>query len=217
MTDNLKRVNENIAVSAQKSGRVASDVILVAVTKSVELEELQKMSGLQHVGENRAQDLVAKQPNLDGLTWHFLGHLQRNKVGHVLGKVALIHSLDSLRLAEEISRVATLRDLTADVLIEVNIAEEASKYGMFCGQVLEFAEQVAQLPGVALRGLMTMGPVDATDSRRRSYFEKMAELHQDLNKMTQADYLSMGMSNDYELAIECGANIVRVGRGIFGK
>jgi len=217
MTNNLKRVNENIAMSAQKSGRSASDVILVAVTKSVELGELQKMSGLQHVGENRAQDLVAKQPYLDGLTWHFLGHLQRNKVGHVLGKVALIHSLDSLRLAEEISRVATLRDLVADVLIEVNIAEEASKHGILPGQVMEFAEQVAQLPGIAVHGLMTMGPVDATDSMRRGYFEKMVELREGLNKITQARYLSMGMSNDYELAIECGANIVRVGRGIFGK
>ncbi|MCL2854301.1 MAG: YggS family pyridoxal phosphate-dependent enzyme [Defluviitaleaceae bacterium] len=216
VSDNLKRVNDNIAKSAAKSGRAASDIILIVVTKSVDLVDLQGLQGLHHVGENRAQDLVAKQPHLQDLVWHFLGHLQRNKVGQVLGKAALIHSLDSLRLAEEISRMANQRDSMADVLIEVNIAGEASKHGIVPEEVLEFAEQVIQLPSIAVHGLMTMGPADATESQRRNYFEKMAQLHQDLNKIAQARFLSMGMSGDYEAAIECGANIVRIGRGIFG-
>jgi len=215
--DNLKRINENIEKVAEKSGRDASDIVVVAVTKSLDLDELRQIKGLTHVGENKVQDLVAKQPHVDGLVWHFVGHLQRNKVGQVLGRTALIHSLDSMRLAEEISRVATKQDLMADVLIEVNIANEPNKYGILPCEVMEFARKVIELPGIAVHGLMTMGPADATPSQRRSNFEKMAELHKELNSIAQARYLSMGMSNDYELAIECGANIVRIGRGIFGK
>lgn len=225
--DNLKRINEKIAIAAEKSRRLSSDIVLVAVTKSVDLATLQEVActfqdaGIHHFGENKAQELMTKQPYIEGFNWHFLGHLQRNKVLQVIDKVNLIHSLDSLRLAQEISRVASLKSIVVNTLIEVNIACEPNKYGVNPDQVLDFFAQIEAMPNISINGLMTMGPLGATEQQMRSYFDKMTRLHEDLKKAAtpkhNIKYLSMGMSNDYAVAIEHGANIVRVGRGIFGE
>ena len=227
IAENLKRINENIARAAQKSGRTAGDVTLVAVTKTVGSQELLaalktlREHGVCDFGENRVQELVEKQPLFDDkVNWHMIGHLQRNKVKNVVGRVAIIHSIDSLRLAEEISRVAVQRQVTADVLLEVNIAGEVSKHGITPGEAAALAAQVMSLPNLAIKGLMTLAPFVDNPEENRGYFKKMANLLDDIKAVAPgADmpFLSMGMTNDYEVAVEEGANIVRIGTAIFGE
>ena len=225
IADNLKIINENIARAAQKSGRQATDITLVAVTKSVSPQVLQShldvllANGVCNFGENRAQELTAKQPFCgDNVIWHMIGHLQRNKVRNVVGRVALIHSLDSLRLAEEISRIAVRENVVADVLIEVNIAGEDTKHGITPGEAVAFADEAAKLPNINIKGLMTIAPFVDDAEENRPHFQEMARLFA-LLKANGHDmrHLSMGMTADYEVAIEEGATIVRIGTAIFGE
>jgi len=225
IAENLKTINENIARAAQKSGRRAEDITLIAVTKSVEPTVLQNeintllAAGVRNFGENRVQELSAKQPLCgDGIICHMIGNLQRNKVRNVVGHVALIHSLDSLRLAEEISRIAVREDVVADVLIEINIAGEDTKHGITSETAAQLAEQVAKLPNIAIKGLMTIAPFVDDGEENRPHFSKMAHLFSDLKADGHdMQHLSMGMTIDYEVAIEEGATMVRIGTAIFGE
>ena len=225
IADNLKTINENIARAAQKSGRRAADITLIAVTKSVSPEVLQGeintllANGVSNLGENRVQELMAKQPLCgDAVTWHMIGSLQRNKVRNVVGRVALIHSLDSLRLAEEISRIAVRENVIADVLIEVNIAGEDTKHGIAPEDAMALAADAAALPNIAVKGLMTIAPFVDDPEENRPHFREMARLFYML-KANGHDmlHLSMGMTVDYEVAIEEGATMVRIGTAIFGE
>ena len=220
ISENLKRINENIAAAAHKSGRQAADVKLIAVTKTISSEiltkhlDVLKANGVTDLGENRVQELVEKQPALEGVNWHMIGHLQRNKVKNVVGQVSLIHSVDSLRLAEEISRVAVGRGLVADVLLEVNVAAESSKEGVAPEDTAAFAAQIAALPNISVKGLMTVAPFVTNPEENRRHFQKMAALNAQIGNLP---HLSMGMTNDYVVAIEEGATMVRLGTAIFGE
>ena len=220
ITENLKHINENIAAAAAKSGRNPEDITLIAVTKTIPAAVLQGYApallagGVRNLGENRVQELVDKQPQIDSFTWHMIGNLQRNKVKFVVGagNVALIHSVDSLRLAEEISRIAANRQVVADVLVEINIAAEDSKHGVSPANAKALTEQIAALPNIAVKGLMTVAPFVDNPEDNRPLFRTMAELNSDCG----LPLLSMGMTNDYQVAIEEGANMVRIGTAIFG-
>jgi pyridoxal phosphate enzyme (YggS family) len=225
IAENLKIINENIARAAQKSGRQAADITLIAVTKSVSSQILQKeldtllAGGVSNLGENRVQELTVKQPLCDNnITWHMIGSLQRNKVRNVVGRVALIHSLDSLRLAEEISRIAVRENVAADVLIEINIAGEDTKHGIPPEAAADFAAEAARLPNIAIKGLMTIAPFVDDGEENRRHFRQMARLFAQLKSAGHnMCHLSMGMTIDYETAIEEGATMVRIGTAIFGE
>jgi len=224
VAENLRIINENIARAAKKSGRKAEDVTLIAVTKSVSPQELKNeletllAAGVNHFGENRVQDLIAKQEHLsnDGVTWHMIGHLQRNKVRNVVGNVALIHSVDSLKLAQEISRIAVREDVVADVLIEINIGDEDSKHGIEAADVMALAAEIKELPNIAIKGLMAIAPFVDDGEENRPYFKEMARMAREMAAAGyDVQYLSMGMTIDYEVAIEEGATMVRIGTAVF--
>jgi len=227
IAENLKTINNNIAIAAQKSGRSAADITLIAVTKSVAPEVLASQidtllaAGVNNLGENREQELKAKQPicePADKITWHMIGSLQRNKVKGVVGRVAMIHSVDSLRLAQEISRIATREGVDADVLLEINIADEDTKHGITPAAARSLADEIAQLPNITIRGLMTIAPFVDDAQLNRPHFKKMAQMAADLAQAGfDMRHLSMGMTIDYEVAIEEGATMVRIGTAIFGE
>ncbi len=240
--NNLSRVQEAIASACSRSGRKGGEVTLVAVTKSVGLEVIRALIELGHVelGENRAQALVkraamleelsqrAKQATLGGqdrlealpeVRWHMVGHLQRNKVGMVLNCSGVIHSVDSLRLAEDIDIKAGKRNMTVEVLMEVNCSGESSKYGIIPAAVNHLAEQLATMTHLRLVGLMTMGPLAENPEDSRSAFVRLREILEDMHVGRYVDktcqHLSMGTTQDYTVAIEEGATMVRVGRALF--
>ena len=216
--DNIKHINIRIEQAAKKSGRLASDIILIAVTKSVpkeillsEFESLKSM--VSHFGENRVQELVEKQKIIKDIQWHMIGHLQRNKVKQVVGNVSLIHSLDSIRLAEEINAVSKSRDIISQVLVEINIAGEKNKHGISPQDAHIFIKEVSKLPCISIKGLMTVAPFVPDPEQNRKYFANMYKIF----SMYDMQFLSMGMTNDYEIAIEEGSNMVRIGTAIFGE
>lgn len=217
----VARVQERVADAARRSGRDPDEVTIIAVAKRFPPDAVRAAldAGIGDIGENRAQELRDKRATIgDAARWHFVGHLQTNKVRQVVGAVTLIHSIDRIALATEVARRARLLGITQDVLIEVNVAGEATKRGVEPPRALEMAEAAAALDGIAVRGLMTVPPppsVDPEDSR--PYLEKLAELR-DLvvQSVPEATALSMGMTDDLEVAVACGATHVRVGRAIFG-
>ena len=230
IAENLLRVRENIERAAKKSGRTAEDVRLIGVTKTIPPAAIQCLIdlGVRDLGENRAQELLAKQPLLDeNLRWHFIGHLQTNKVRQVLDKVVLIHSVDSPRLAEEIDKRAGQLGLVMPVLLEVNIGEEPSKTGVAPGEFAHFVEQVLPYKNVRINGIMCVAPVKKTDiavdigKSNHVYFEKAREVLVDIqcryDTLKAMRELSMGMTDDYIEAIEEGATMVRIGTGLFGR
>ena len=179
-------------------------------------------SGMRDFGENKVQEILEKYDQLPGdIRWHMIGHLQRNKVKYIIDKVCLIHSVDSLRLAEEISKEAVKHNLTMPILIELNIAEEDSKFGLTFEECEEMIQKISALPNIQIKGLMTVAPFVEDAEENRQYFKTMKQLSVDI--MTKnidnvcMDILSMGMTGDYEVAIEEGSNMVRVGTGIFGE
>lgn len=223
----FREVKERVAQAAQRSGRQPEDVVLVAVTKTRPLSDVEQViaAGARDLGENYVQELVSKQQALttpDGscLRWHLIGHLQRNKVKYVVPGCHLIHTVDSERLAEEVARRASAASRPQPVLLEVNMAGEESKYGVAPAEAAPLAEHVAGLAGVQLRGLMTMTPYGAPADEARRLFAGLRELAQRLQVGLPAGSmaeLSMGMTQDYEIAIEEGATLVRVGTAIFGQ
>lgn len=224
LRENLILVQENIKKACQKAGRDVSEVTLIAVskTKPVSMLETVYEAGIREFGENKVQELTEKYEVLPrDIHWHMIGHLQRNKVKYIVDKACLIHSVDSLRLAEEISRQALAKKVEADILVEVNIAGEESKFGMSAPEAISLVTEIAALPGLHVRGLMTIAPFVEDPEENRMYFRKMKELSVDINNKNIdnvcMDILSMGMTGDYMVAIEEGATMVRVGTGIFGE
>ena len=224
INERLAQVKERIRNAAVRSGRSAEDITLVAVTKtqSVETLELAYEAGIRTVGENRVQELNAKWPNFENrFEWHFIGHLQTNKVKYIIDKVALIHSVDSLKLAKEISKQAEKSGVVMPILIQVNPAEEASKFGLSTDEVASLVKAASELPGINIKGLMTIAPFVEDEVFLRQVFREMRQIFDYLKSQAlpgvDMKYLSMGMTHDFEIAIEEGANMVRIGSGLFGE
>lgn len=224
LTENYDRVQENISVACNKTKRVEEEVCLIAVSKTKPLPMLEEIyrHGCRDFGENKVQELVEKYEVMPkDIRWHMIGHLQRNKVKYIVDKVWLIHSVDSLRLAREISKEAVKKQVTVNILLEVNIAKEETKFGLAEGELLALVEDVAKLPGICIKGLMTIAPYVENPEENRQYFRKLKQLSVDITHKNidnvHMDILSMGMSGDYMVAIEEGATYVRVGTGIFGE
>jgi pyridoxal phosphate enzyme (YggS family) len=221
---NLVDVRNRIAAVCARRGRKPDDVLLVAVSKTIGAELLRQAidAGQLEFGENYAQELQAKQKELggSGIRWHFIGRLQSNKVKQIADYIHLIHTVDSERVAKEIQRQAEIRNRSVDVLIEVHSTDEATKSGVFPGQALELARNISRLSRVNLLGLMTMGPFSDDPDDSRPSFQQLAELKnriaQDGIDRVSMRHLSMGMTHDFEVAIEEGATIVRIGTAIFG-
>ena len=220
--DNVKKVLDNIAESAIKSGRNPDDVTLVAVTKTVSAKEAAEVldAGVSTLGENRVQSLLDKYDVLkDRPKWHLIGHLQTNKVKYIADKVSLIHSVESLKLAEEIDKKFAENNRTADILVQVNVSGEESKFGITPASAFALIEEISKLQNVRVKGLMTMAPLIATPDECRKYFYELKKLSLDIadKKYNNVDmrHLSMGMSGDYKEAILEGATIVRVGSALF--
>ena len=223
LKENLKSVEDNVENACGRAGRIRNDVTLIAVSKTKPVEMLQEIydAGVRDFGENKVQEIVEKYDVLPkDIQWHMIGHLQRNKVKYIIDKVCLIHSVDSLRLAEEISRQAVKHELTMPILIEVNIAEEESKFGIHKEEAIQLVEQIAALPNLKICGLMTIAPYVEDPEENRLYFRNIRQLAVDIAAKNidnvSMDVLSMGMTGDYMVAIEEGATMVRVGTGIFG-
>ncbi len=221
LADNLARIKANIAEAAAKSGRTGEQVRLLAVTKAVDVPTIRQLLelGLRDFGENRVQALLARAAELadvSDIRWHMIGHLQRNKVRGVLPVTGRLHAVDSLRLAEEIDRVTRTRDLEATVCIEVNVSGEESKFGIQPEAAAELAGQIDAMQRVRCIGLMTMAPFVADVEGARPVFARLRELRDEIReRVGDCVELSMGMSNDYAVAIEEGATIVRVGTAFF--
>ena len=222
--ENYLAVEEKVKEACRRAGRNRDEVTLIAVSKTKPtsmIEELLPL-GVVDFGENKVQELTAKEEALpSGLHWHMIGHLQRNKVKYIVDKAYLIHSVDSLRLAEAVSQEAVKKGVTANILIEVNVAGEDSKFGVAPEETAALAEAISKLPNIAVKGLMTIAPFVENAEENREVFRNLRKLSVDIeekkfNNVTMA-VLSMGMTGDYEVAIEEGATMVRVGTGIFGE
>lgn len=224
IAENIKEIRANIDEAARRSGRDPKDVLLLAVSKTVEVPKIKAAveCGLDELGENRVQEIMEKyEPLGPDVKWHLIGHLQTNKVKYIIEKVKLIHSVESLKLAEEINKQAGKHGITADVLVEINMAGEESKFGILPEQAEEFIRELANLGNIRVRGLMTVAPFVENGEENRVYFRNMKQLLVDINAKKinniTMDILSMGMTGDYITAVEEGATIVRVGTGIFGS
>lgn len=224
IAENYREVTRKIANARERGKSSAREVTLIAVSKTKPLEDLWEAyrAGARDFGENKVQELTDKIPNLpEDIRWHLIGHLQRNKVKYIVGRVYMIHSVDSLRLAEEISREAVKKNVTVRILMEVNVAGEDSKFGVSVQEAPRLAEEISRLPGIALEGLMTIAPYVENPEDNRRFFSELRQLAVDISAKNidniNMNVLSMGMTGDYETAVEEGATFVRVGTGIFGE
>lgn len=221
--ENFKIIAQNIARAAERSGRKPQDITLLAATKTVDISVINHAieSGIKYIGENRVQEFLSKFDGYLPVHKHFIGHLQTNKVKDIINRVELIHSVDSYRLAEEISRQAQKNEKQMDILLEINIGNEQSKSGFAYDEAVTAAEKISKLGGVKIKGLMAIPPICENSSQNRPYFAKMRKLFIDIGAEkidnSSMDILSMGMSDDYEAAIEEGANTVRIGTALFGR
>lgn len=222
--EQLECVEEKILRACERSGRSREEVTLIAVSKTKPIEDLKEAyaHGARYFGENKVQEITEKYPQMpDDVKWHMIGHLQRNKIKYIIDKVALIHSVDSLRLAEAIQAEAAKHRVTMPILIEVNVAEEESKFGLSVEETLPLIEQVSKMENLCVQGLMTIAPYVDDPEENRWVFRKLKKLSVDIDQKNINNVnmcvLSMGMTGDYEVAIEEGATMVRVGTGIFGK
>ncbi|MCI8635750.1 MAG: YggS family pyridoxal phosphate-dependent enzyme [Eubacterium sp.] len=223
LAENLKQIEENIAKSCERAKRRREEVTLIAVSKTKPVSMLNEIynCGIRDFGENKVQEICEKREQLPkDIRWHMIGHLQRNKVKHIIRDVSLIHSVDTYRLAEEINIQAKKIKRIVPVLIEVNIAEETSKFGIAAGEALQLTEEIAKLDNLRVKGLMSIAPYVDNPEDNRQYFQKIKKLSVDIARENidnvSMGILSMGMTGDYTVAIEEGATIVRVGTGIFG-
>ena len=223
LCENLKKIEDNIAAACQKAGRDRSEVTLIAVSKTKPVDMLQTVydQNIREFGENKVQEMCEKMEILPkDIHWHMIGHLQRNKVKYIVGKVAMIHSVDSLRLAEEISKESVKKGVVSEILIEVNVGMEESKFGITTENVLDMVIAMSQLPNIVIRGFMTSAPFVENAEDNRKIFKCLHNIIVDIRGKnidnTTMDVLSMGMTNDYIVAVEEGASMVRVGTAIFG-
>ncbi len=220
---NYKRVSERLKAAAERSGRNTEEITLLAATKTVDADTINYAieKGITHIGENRVQELLSKHGLLKPAHSHFIGHLQTNKVKDIIDKVEMIESVDSLRLAKEISKQALKHGITMDILLEVNIGGEKSKSGFTPEELENAVREVAKLPAISIKGLMAIPPATDLPEESRKYFRKMYKLFIDIRgkKIDNSNMgvLSMGMSNDFDIAAEEGATLVRVGTSLFGR
>ena len=222
--ENIDDITKKIENTCKKIGRNPKDITVIAVSKTVESERAKEAvkAGINNLGENRVQELIKKYDELSDLDvkWHMIGHLQKNKVKYIIDKTVLIHSVESLSLAEEINKRAEKNNLIANVLIELNIGEEESKFGINEENVYDFITSMEQFENIKVLGLMTVAPFCENPEDVRWVFKKMKNIYDKISTMnlrnTEMNYLSMGMTNDYEIAIEEGSNIIRIGTAIFG-
>lgn len=222
IAENLERVREQIANAAHKSGRLPNDIDLVAITKTHPAEKVREAieAGQKLFGESKVQEARAKIPELpSNICWHFVGHLQKNKIRHALPLFELLHSVDSLGLAQDINRIAEEEGSHPRVLIEVNVAGEGSKFGFSLEKLFSEMESLLALPRLSILGLMCIPPIAEEAEASRKYFVALRELRDRLQSQFHVDLaqLSMGMTQDYAVAVEEGATLVRVGRAIFGE
>lgn len=223
ISENIADVEKEIDKVCKENGRDRSEVTLIAVskTKPVEMIEEAYNTGCRDFGENKVQELVDKYEQLPkDIRWHMIGHLQRNKVKYIVDKVFLIHSVDSVRLAEEISKEAVKKNVSVNILIEVNVAQETTKFGLTCEEVEQMVREIAKLPNINIKGLMTIAPIVDNPEENKQYFQKLKKIAVDISAKNidnvSMDILSMGMTGDYQTAVAEGATYVRVGTGIFG-
>lgn len=220
---NYREIKENIARAAKESGRSADDIILLAATKTVDTDFINYAigEGIKYIGENRVQEFLSKEEQYAPAHRHFIGHLQTNKVKDIVGRVELIHSVDTVKLAREISKQSEKRGIVSDILLEINIGDEESKSGFSAEGVLDTVKEIAALPAVSIKGLMAIPPVCEAAEENRKYFRAMYKLFIDIKAQkidnSSMEILSMGMSDDYDVAISEGANLVRIGTALFGK
>lgn len=224
LRDNLNEVIKRIHDSAAKVNRDPSEITLIAVSKTKPVQMISEVydCGIREFGENKVQEILSKSQVLpEDINWHMIGHLQRNKVKAVLSKTVLIHSVDSLRLAKAISEEAVKQNITASILLEVNVAGEETKYGFTIEEIESSLYEISKMPNILVRGLMTSAPYVDNQEDNRQYFRQLKQLCVDLKAKnidnTSMDFLSMGMTNDFETAIEEGATHIRVGTAIFGE
>lgn len=224
LVENYENVQRQIAEACEKSGRDTKDVTLIAVSKTKPVSDIEELyqHGVRQFGENKVQELCEKYEVLPkDIKWHMIGHLQRNKVKYLIGKVELIHSVDSVRLAQTIEEEAAKKDTVMNILIEVNVANEESKFGLATEETVEMIREIAGFPHIAIKGLMTIAPFVEDEEENRIYFQKLRQLAVDIKAKNIdnvcMDFLSMGMTGDYRVAVEEGASFVRVGTGIFGE
>ena len=224
LKENLANVEKNIEQACKNAGRSRDEVTLIAVSKTKPVEMLQEIydENIRDFGENKVQELCSKMEQLPSdIRWHMIGHLQRNKVKYIVGKVELIHSVDTYRLAEEINIQAKKQNVIVPILVEVNIAHEESKFGISAEDAILLVEEISKLENIRIKGLMTIAPYVENPEDNRLYFRKIKQLSVDItNKNIDnvfMEILSMGMTEDYMVAIEEGATMVRVGTGIFGE
>jgi len=224
VTENYKEILEIVNTSAVKSGRTENDVLLIAVSKTKPCEDIEKLYniGVRDFGENKVQELCTKYEQLPkDIKWHLIGHLQRNKVKYIVDKVHLIHSVDSVRLASEIQHEAEKKNVIVNILVQVNVASEESKFGLDTLETEEIIRNIATMPNIRIQGLMTIAPFVDDGEDNREIFRKLKQLSVDIETKNIdnvcMNVLSMGMSGDYTVAIEEGATMVRVGTSIFGE
>ncbi len=221
--ENYKEIKEKIEASAIKSGRNYNDITLLAATKTVPYEVINHAidSGITHIGENRVQEFLSKEDFVkSNVHKHFIGHLQSNKVKDIVGNVELIQSVHSLKLARVINEQSEKKGIITDILAEINIGNEESKSGFLAEEICEAADELREFKNIRLCGLMAIPPICETPTQNIKYFDKMYKLFIDIRGKTKDNnikILSMGMSDDYEVAIECGANMVRLGTALFGR
>lgn len=222
--ENIKLVEENIKKACEKVGRDVNEVTLIAVSKTKPYTAIEEAlpTGVKDYGENKVQELCDKYEILPkDIKWHMIGHLQRNKVKYLVGKASLIHSVDSIRLAEQIEKEYAKADEIANILIEVNMAQEESKFGITSEETEQLVREIAKFPHIRIKGLMTIAPYTDNPESNRVYFRNMKKLSVDIENKNidnvSMSVLSMGMTGDYQVAVEEGATLVRVGTGIFGE
>lgn len=225
ISENIETIKKNVQRAAEKVNKTIDDITIIAVTKTVDSDRAIEAidSGLYNLGENRVQEFNNKYSVIKDkdVKWHIIGHLQTNKVKYVVGKVELIHSLESIPLAEEINKRAKQQGIIANVLIELNLGGEESKFGLDENSVFEFAKSIEQYDHIRVMGMMTVAPYDENPENIRWVFKKMKSIFDEISNLNlinfEMKYLSMGMTNDYEIAIEEGSNMIRVGTAIFGS
>ena len=221
--ENYKYIKQQVDETARNCGRDPEDITLIAVSKTKPLENIEELItiGVKDFGENKVQELCDKYENVSApVNFHLIGHLQTNKVKYIVDKACLIHSVDSVKLAQTIQKEAAKKGVIAQILIEVNVAEEDSKFGLHTEEVLPFVEEIASYPNVHVNGLMTIAPFVENPDENRGYFRTLKQLSLDIASKNidniDMNVLSMGMTNDYKVAIEEGSTMVRVGTAIFG-
>lgn len=221
--ENYEQVVENVKKACEKSGRNFQDITIIAVSKTKPLSDIEELlsHGVMEFGENKVQELTDKYEHISKpVNWHLIGHLQTNKVKYIVDKACMIHSVDSIRLAKEIEKEAAKKDVIVKVLLEVNIAQEESKFGIREDEVYELLDAIKDMPHIRVKGLMTIAPFVENPEENREYFKKMYQLSLDIKSKCidniDMSVLSMGMTNDYEIAVEEGATMIRVGTAIFG-